>query len=371
MVPMAYVTLEAFPLTPNGKLDRQKLPAPDRTRFESDTSMITPKDTLELQLTAIWQEVLDVCPIGVRDNFFELGGHSLLAVRLFARIEHAIGKPLPLALLFQAPTVEQMASYIRQEGGFVPRTSLVPIQPHGTGRPFFCVHPGAGSVLGFTLLGKYLAPNQPFYGIEARGLYGDVPCLDRIEVMADTYLHDLRAIQPEGPYMLGGRCFGGLVALEMAQQLRAQGEQIALLVIFDTLRLLNVEDELRASLLDVDSISPKPVKSPEERLATRRGRKVRFKQQAKRLGSTYKRMRAVWQACEQARNAYAPKPYPGRITLFRDGPATPIPAHEARWTALAEHGVERHLMPGNHHTLFQEPHVQVLAERLKLLIATA
>jgi aspartate racemase len=370
MVPAAFIELTALPLTANGKVDRRALPAPERVRLESDGPVAAPKDALELQLIALWEELLDLRPVGVRDDFFALGGHSLLAVRLFARIEEAIGKALPLSLLFQAPTIEQLAGSIRAEGGFGSPSSLVPIHPYGTKRPFFCVHAGGGTVLGFTGLAKHLGPDQPFYGLEARGLYGNVAPLERLEDMAAAYLQDIRAVQPTGPYVLGGQCIGGLIALEMAQQLRAQGDSADLVVVIDTRAMpdSDLEDELLASLLDEEWPEEKPGRSKAERRSKKKRRSAYLKRRAQELGSTYDRLKTTLRACEKARWRYTPTLYPGRIVLFRGEPETPVPANELRWAQLAGGGFERYVVPGNHRTLLREPNVQIVATQLRALL---
>jgi acyl carrier protein len=143
MVPAAIVLLEALPLTPNGKVDRRALPVPDTARPELQEAFVAPRDNLELQLAQIWEDVLNVRPIGVTDNFFNLGGHSLLAVRLMAQIQQQFGQNLPLATLFQAPTIEQLATTVRQPTRSEDWSPLVKIQQGGSKRPFFCL-PGAG-----------------------------------------------------------------------------------------------------------------------------------------------------------------------------------------------------------------------------------
>lgn len=233
MVPSAFVLLDALPLTFNGKVDRRALPKPDQVRPNLEKAFVAPRNALETQLAKIWEEVLGIQPIGVRDNFFELGGHSLLAVRLFALIDKQCGKSLPLATLFQQGTVEQLASILRQKGWSLPWSSLVPIQPQGSRQPFFCIHPGGGNVLCYADLARHLGPNQPFFGFQARGLDGKQAPHTKILDMATHYIQDLRVLQPQGPYLLGGFCTGGIVAFEMAQQLHAQNQKVALLVMVD------------------------------------------------------------------------------------------------------------------------------------------
>ena len=229
MIPASIVSLEAFPLTPNGKIDRKALPAPTRER-PADSELVEPRSALEQRLATIWEEVLDISPIGVTDDFFELGASSLVAAQLFARIEHELGASLPLAPVFQAPTIEALAKLIDEGPGKGQNTSLVPIQAKGTKPPFFCVHGGAGTILHLQPLANRLGIDQPFYGLQAKGLYGGDPPLRTIESMAQHYLAELRTVQPHGPYYLGGYCFGAIVAFDMAHRLREDGEEVAILV---------------------------------------------------------------------------------------------------------------------------------------------
>ncbi|MBS0172290.1 MAG: amino acid adenylation domain-containing protein [Nitrospira sp.] len=230
MVPAAIVPLTEFPLTPNGKVDRRALPPPSIEPEHDSGQAIEPRNRVELQLTAIWEQVLGITPIGVRDNFFALGGYSLLALRMFSAIEHTFGKRLPMAVLFQAPTIEQLADVLAGEGCTVRWRSLVAIQPEGPKMPFFAVPGVGGNVLVFARLAKLLGEEQPFYGLQARGLDGKEKPFMRVEDMAAHYIEEIRSIQPRGPYLIGGTCTGGLAAYEMAQQLTAQGETVILAV---------------------------------------------------------------------------------------------------------------------------------------------
>ena len=172
MVPSALVQMTALPLTPNGKVDRKVLPAPKATDYEADPNYVAPRDSTERRLAEIWEEVLNIRPIGVTTSFFDLGGRSILAARLFVRISSVFGKDLPLAALFQAPTVELLAKQLRPESHATGYATLVAIQPHGTNPPFFCVHGGAGSTLFLHRLSREMGSDQPFYGIEPEGLDG-------------------------------------------------------------------------------------------------------------------------------------------------------------------------------------------------------
>jgi amino acid adenylation domain-containing protein len=234
MVPSTFVLLDALPLTPNGKVDHQSLPHPDTTRLEPEDTFVAPKDELELQLTKIWEEILDIHPVGITDNFFDLGGHSLLAVRLFAQIEKKFGKNLPLATLFQAATIEELSKIIRQEEWLAPWSSLVAIQPNGSRPPLFYIHAGGGNLLVYRDLGLSMGPDQPVYGLQPRGLDGKYAPHTRVEDMAAHYLALIKSRQPHGPYFFAGLSTGGIVALEIAQQLHRLGEEVALLALFDT-----------------------------------------------------------------------------------------------------------------------------------------
>jgi acyl carrier protein len=234
MVPSSLVALEALPLSPNGKVDRRALPAADGIKLECGVDFVAPADEFQLKLARIWEKVLNVRPVGMDDNFFELGGHSLLAVRLFAEIEKSFGKNLPLAALFQAPTIRQLARVMRQEGWLGAWSSMVMIQGGGKRTPFFCVHAAGGNVLEYRDLARLLGPDQPFYGLQAKGLDGKEEPHTTIKEMADHYLKEMREVQPEGPYLIGGRSSGGTIAFEMACRLAAEGQEVALLALLDT-----------------------------------------------------------------------------------------------------------------------------------------
>jgi amino acid adenylation domain-containing protein len=391
MVPSAFVVVENLPLTPNGKVDRKTLPAPDYTREQQEKKLLAPRDELELQLTKIWEKVLKVRPIGVRDNFFELGGHSLLAVRLFAQIEKTMRKNLPVAALFHAPTIEQLARLISEDGWSAQWKSLVAIQPGGSRPPLFCVHAHDGGVLFWRDLARHLGPDQPFYGFQPQGLDGQQPLHHRIAEMAGHYIKEMRTMQPEGPYFIGGHCIGGLMAFEMAQQLHAQGENVALLALFDSFaprRGKRARSSLlrryryraicvfeRTVSLHIGNLS---VVAPRKRLPYIRDKfnKALYKLYMG-LGSAWvpaaRARRSILKAASQAARKYNPKTYPGKITLFR---ATDLGGgirhdHDMGWRPLAGAGVETHLIPGYHAHIVLEPRVRLLAKELTAVLARA
>ena len=232
MVPSAFVVLESLPLTANGKLDRRALPLPVALRTERGS--VPPRDALETQLVAIWEKALELQPISITDNFFDLGGHSLMVARIFAEIERTLGKRLPLATLLQMPTVETLASRVRQATRSEDDGPLVAIQSEGTRPPFFGIHGRDGNVLLYRKFSQLLGKDQPFYGLQSQGLDGKPIARTSVETMVAYYLEGMRKVQPQGPYLLGGYSFGGLAAYEIARHLRAAGEEVALLVLFDT-----------------------------------------------------------------------------------------------------------------------------------------
>ncbi|HEX8089043.1 MAG TPA: AMP-binding protein, partial [Blastocatellia bacterium] len=231
MIPSAFVTVDALPLNRNGKLDRESLPEPRRAGGGQGLAYARPRDPLEYHLVQIWEELFDLRPIGITDNFFSLGGHSLLSIRMMDRIEQAFGMRLPLATLFANATVEYLAQALLKQESEFGREPLVAVQPNGSKRPFFYLHGDFnGGGLYCLNLARHFGPDQPFYALQPHGIDGDA-MPSTIEAMAKDHVETLRAFQPEGPYFLGGHCNGGLIAFEMAQQLKAQGHEVGLLAI--------------------------------------------------------------------------------------------------------------------------------------------
>ena len=382
MVPGTFLFLESLPLTPTGKLDRGALRslglAPDPAA-KPGAGRLEARDALELELLRIWETALGVSPIGVRDDFFALGGHSLLAVRLMEAVRQRFGRDLPLAVLFQGGTVEAMAALLREEDPGAP-SCLVPIQPAGSLPPFFCVHPAGGDVLGFAALARSLGPDQPFYGLQSRGLAADEEPLSSVEAMAGLYLEEIRRVQPEGPYHLGGWSLGALIAFEMARQLHAAGQEVALLAVLDsTPDLSEMEEGDHASaLVDiaryVERLWGRPLAlapSDLEGLDAEAGleRLLDSMREADLLPpgagvGQLRRVLRVYQANTLAARLYAPAVYPGRVTLFRaeQGPASREP--DRGWGRLTAEPVEIHTVPGDHITMLAEPQVQELARAL-------
>lgn len=233
-VPTAWVPLDSLPLTPNGKVDRERLPAPSREHLASGGRSPQPRNEREAEVIAIFESVLGVEGIGAEDDFFALGGHSLLAVGVFKQLEELSGRRLPLVAIFDAPTPRALATMI---GKGVPRDkwdNLVPLKPSGWRPPLFAVTAGDGNAIGFGPLARAVSSAQPFYALQPSGLDGQSTIDKGIEAMAARCVEEIRTVQPEGPYLLAGRCNGATVAFEIAQQLRRAGEEVPLLAALDS-----------------------------------------------------------------------------------------------------------------------------------------
>jgi thioesterase domain-containing protein/acyl carrier protein len=231
MVPAAVVALPELPRTPNGKVDRSLLPP--AAAASPVREVVGARSDTETRLVRLWEEVLGVAPIGVTDDFFDLGVDSLTAARLFTRIEQEFGRRLPFAPVFAAPTIEALAATLQDTPASRRFSALVPIQPSGQGTAVFGVHGGAGTILLYSELARQIGRDRPFYGLQAVGLYGDEAPQTSIPAMARRYVREVRAVQPDGPYVLAGYCFGGLVAFEMGRQLETAGAQVHLVAMLN------------------------------------------------------------------------------------------------------------------------------------------
>jgi thioesterase domain-containing protein/aryl carrier-like protein len=377
MIPAVFVLLDALPLTPTGKLDRRALPAP---ALRADSAAVAPRDRLELQLVQLWEELLDVRPIGVTDPFFALGGHSLLAVRLMAQLRELTGVALPIATLFHHPTIEQLAQLLRDQTAPAAPSALVGITTTGTKRPLFCVHPLGGNVLCYAQLARLLGPEQPVYGIQSLGLEHDQALPTDVEGMAAEYVEAIRAFQPTGPYLLCGWSVGGVIALEIAQQLAAQEQTVALLALIDSytpqaIALPTLEDRhllvlmVRQLGVTLDPMALQPLDA-EQQLAYALVQAQRVDAMLPGLDlAQFRRLFVVYKANALALLRYVPRPYRGRMTLFRAAVGLGGVDPTQGWDALATEGIALCDVAGEHDSMLQEPHVRMLAERLSAAIA--
>jgi pyochelin synthetase len=392
MVPSAYVVLDRFPLTANGKVDRKALPAPARPKMESSGTQRAAGDMLEMQLTQLWGKVLNVHPVGVTDNFFDLGGTSMMAVRLFSELRKRFGKSLSLATLFQAATVEKIAELVRSSGYASSWASIVPIQPGGHKPPFYCVHGAGGNVLMFRELAERMAPDFPFYGIQARGLDGSKNYLQTVEEMAAAYLKEVKQMQPEGPYYLGGFCLGGQIAFEMAKLLEKDGEKVALLGIIDTYNFqgerldLSFTERLSSMRQQVSFHFVNLIKLGITEQARYLFRKAKgfYVRESERVAVRVRTALGIGpygqngadveleRLNEDAHFAYIATPYDGNTIVFKAKKNYSY-LHDPMlgWKDVLTGPLDFIELPSNPGGLFMEPYVQVLAGKLKEKIEEA
>ena len=367
--------MEAYPFTASGKVDRLSLPAPDTSRPSQEQVYLAPRDLLEHLLVDLWQSVLGLKEVGVHDNFFEIGGDSIKGAILINRLQQLLGEYVYVVAIFDAPTVAQLADYLRQqfataverlgcprieaEGSITQRAEWSPLVElkQGDSRPLFFVHPVGGNVLCYAQLAHYLGPEQSFYGLQSFGLADGHSPLGEISEMASRYLEALHRVQPEGPYLLGGWSMGGIIAFEMAQQLHRVG-QVSLLVLLDS--------HTPAALAQPEEIDDEELllqfKSDMSALYGLEGRGFDSDQLS--------RLFQVFRMNVHAMMRYQPQSYPGRITFFRAGNQISDASYDPieDWRALATGGVEVHMVPGDHYTMLREPSVVVTAEWLKVCL---
>jgi amino acid adenylation domain-containing protein len=372
MVPGLLIPLAELPKTPNQKTDRNALPDPGtlRTTSKSESEPGASVDPLEATLTAIWEKVLRIRPIGRGDNFFELGGHSVLAAQMFSRMERSLGKALPLATLFQAPTIAQLASLLRDGGWTPPWSALVPIRPSGSKPPIYLVHPIGGNIINLAGFGSRFDLDQPLYGLQARGLDGEETPHTSVETMARDYVQQIRAIQPEGPYLLGGFSAGGIVAYEMAQQLTSAGETVQMLALLDT--VIQVPEESRALnrkwarwLRTIRFNSRYALRVGPCKFAALKLRNWKMRANIRLWLGNRRKALNVEEAFLVAVRDYSPKPYAGTATLFRSQDELDIFTDKSLgWSPLIQGGLSIRLVSGDHDTILSEPHIGVLAREI-------
>ena len=378
MVPSAFVVLEELPLTPNGKVDRNALPAPTKSRPVLDVEMVAPRTPTEAILVDIWADVLSLNEVGVLDNFFMLGGDSIQATHLLAVIERQFGTRLPLTSLFTEPTIASQASLLSEQGDRGSHSPLVPIKADGELPPLFCVHPIGGNVFWYAELGRHLGDNRPFYGLQSLGLYGDREPLSRMEEMAAAYIEALRDVQPNGPYYLSGWSMGGIVAWEMAQQLQAAGEEVALVTLIDYAPsdIIPSDSMDEASLVSWKETDLGELFGGELHLSQQDLEQLQPEEQLERVFSEAKKRNllppgvgieqlghlfAVFKANYVALESYQPQPYSGRVALLGANAS----AEDPNLRKLAVGELETHTIPGDHYSMMQQPHVGVLAQELE------
>jgi amino acid adenylation domain-containing protein len=429
MLPSAFVSTEDLPHTPSGKVDRRALSSRRLGDVDTREPFVEPHTQLEETIARIWEAALGRERVGVHDNFFEVGGHSLLAAQVMFAVGEAAGVQLPLRALFESPTVSRLAERIEAAEGYMPpegegidaepprspdmsnqfllaldqsstmlrsidgerqrevqgngragrqshSSRLVVLQPHGVKRPFFCVHPISGDSFCYQELANELGTDRPFYALQARGLGAEAPPHTRIEEMAFDYACEIRLVQPEGPYLVGGWSFGGLVAFEIARQLRSEGLELGSVALLDTRLPLagGSEKDDDAALLAGILGSPPSITVDELRGLATDQQLALVLERLKRANAVPLTLEAAWfrsyfgvyKANHHAALVYEPGPYPDKVTLFRAADQGSANSDRWRqdWTSLAA-AVEVHQVPGSHQDIVKKPYVQALAKQLR------
>jgi thioesterase domain-containing protein/acyl carrier protein len=394
MVPPVLRFTESLPLSPNGKVDRNALVSAETFSPAGAHAHVSPRDALETELARIWKDVLGVDSVGVSDDFFELGGDSVLAVRMMVGVQRALGTTLPLSTLMRAATVEHLASALRHDATSDAWSPLVPILENGSTKPpLFLVHPIGGNVLCYQALARRVGFGRSVYGLQSPGLSGREPPCTSVEEMARRYLQQIREVQPEGPYLLGGWSMGGIVAWEIACQLQREGSQVELLAVLDSRApgSFSGVDAAPAADVDVDVLSDflqdlrgRPTEPEELGLLARaqpEERDAHLLEAARRSGllptgaepGHLKPLLDVFRANRTAMHGYRPPLYVGDLMLFRavgeeasaSATGNGTPDHTLGWQALATEPVRIHNVPGDHYTLLTPPNVYFVAERLR------
>lgn len=404
-VPSRILTVDTIPRSGAGKVQRLKLAEQFGPLLK--TRATEPLTSLEWELAGIWRDVLGISRVGLRDNFFALGGDSLSAVRMFVEIEKITGRSLPLSLLLEAPTVKRLAEVLSREASSTPWPSLIAMQPNGSRPPLFLVHAIGGNVLYLRHLVRYLGPDQPVYGLQAQGLDGNRLEFTRIQDMAAHYTREIRTFQPTGPYYLGGHSFGGIVAFEMAQQLYARHQEVALLALVDCFFRNNPYGSTHGVpvVSEADFLARKITfhlrhlrqLRPNQWLAyltTKTGAGAWLRNKVSRPareasegsqgswgwapGPTQPRsplpatLELIDQLNRQAEREYVPQVYPGRATLFLSRDPSEVARFDLRLPGgLVAGGVDERIIPGRHDTITEEPHVRALAEALRACLDRA
>jgi acyl-CoA synthetase (AMP-forming)/AMP-acid ligase II/thioesterase domain-containing protein/acyl carrier protein len=393
--------------TTSGKINRaanrakylsERQPAEiDAAAVGDATEAPTPVTTTQARLVRIWQTLFGRTEISDNDDFFALGGDSVLAAQLAVEIEDQFQCSVPATALLEAPTLSGLAALLDQRRDPIAAPTLVPLQPRGGSnhRPvFFCVHGLGGGILDYRRLSRALGVEQPFYGLQARGLDAAEPIDESIEAMAAHYVHAIKRLQSVGPYCLGGYCFGGIVAYEMARQLTTAGDHVALVAILEGyapveaqrnalwrewrlainfLRMLPywLRDYLQLERIQMQARNRRLMRVASKRLLRLVGVSVELDAHdlLDEVGSWPAQLQRVVKSHIAAARRYSPRPYAGPIVLFR----TPhrllqAPERDMGWSKLSTEPVDVQMIAGSHSTILEEPHVRVLAEKLRAFL---
>ena len=365
MVPSFISMVEQLPLTENGKVDRDALPAIEDLGSKENV-FVAPQTEVERKLAAVWIKLLELEQVGIHDNFFDLGGHSLLAVKLVNEIERELGQKIPLMTLFHTATIAGLAGLLANDSKPQSWPTLVQIQAGNSKAPLFCVSAPNVNALGYVSLARALGPEQTAFGLQAQ--YPEDAESEHsqfvVENVAAEYLQALQAEQPYGPYQLVGMCRGAHIAYEMACRLREQGETVSLLGVLDTFVMENTYNYfwyLEHYVKRLRFWLRLPAKG-----------KIDFiNSQFRKVVSNRKSPESVLHRVYFPGPEFEPKTYAGRILVLRvvKQPRNRISSKDLGWSRLAQGGVDVRMISGTHATLLREPHVRALATELKEFIS--
>ena len=388
MIPSQWVSMSEFPLTPNGKINRNALPKPGEQKTERkervvDNESFTPKQKI---IRDLWQETLQVEDIHLDDDFFELGGHSILAVKIMVDLEKLMQVKLPLAVLFSSPTIRKLSVLYESPETEEHWNPIVPLKNTGLNKPLYFAHGISGNVFKYHALAQRLAHEQPSFGLQAYGLNGvDTPFHD-IKEMATYHIEAIRKFQPMGPYYLAGGSFGGYLAFEMARQLKAQGHEVPFVCLFD-IDAGKKKDFLPTGvkqLVDVQLKAERMVKRAFELAMADKEERNKYFEARKKMqqrnndieswlekhkmaemigqeSAAY--FRRIEEACHDALMSYKIQPYEGDVLLIRaqEGFFNNEYDDDLGWSHFVKGNVTMEMVHGDHNSIFWEPNVDQLS----------
>lgn len=384
MVPNTFVRIDALPQTPNGKVDRRALPAPDAEHIDTGSEHAAPTEGLETRIAEAWKKVLNLPAVGATDSFFDLGGDSLRAVQLVLEVERTLNKSLPLSVFYHAATVRAMARWLSGETQDSPARGVICLNPNGTKPPLFCIPGRGGTAFSYRGLAALLDDDRAVYALQYPGIDDDEKPYDRVEPLAAELIRRIRAVHPDGPVLLAGYSFGGLVAYEMAQQLTADGATVPYLGLLDTLApgAIRPRPKLQRLWLHLSRMMPadamkrirRPLTGADNPSATRPRNDIWQDEDTPPPSSDNGRLsQALLQlkrATKTARVHYKPKPYAGDISLFKTSHQPDWMRFMAvepgyGWSKLASGQVLEYIIPGAHLEIFDAAHAAILAEQVR------
>lgn len=390
MLPMEYLMVDKFPLTTSGKVDRKSLEKIEITAHEPTAFIVSAETSEEKIIAEIWEKALGISPIDITHDFFELGGHSMIAVQVMSILEKKVNIKLPISVLFESPTIQSLARLIQSKDGKNPWKSLVAIKPTGSKIPLYIVHGGGMNVMPFYSIAKHLDADQPLYGLQAYGLNGKDEPHTTIESIASHYVKELTQQNPQGPYALAGYSLGGIVAFEMARQLKLQGKEIRSLLMFDTyaiksdhrsnsvVRTYNfLRNEWGKRLFDLDMLISNPqllkrLKKTSFRHKMRKVKRTLNIQEKEKEAEIIQIINKIKKIHVQAGDNYIIPPYDGEIYLFR----AKIRTNYERdfkffgWKPYVKK-VNVIEMEGEHTTMFEPPHEKDFVRILQKILNEA